>query len=717
MATTAESSVSPPVGSAVRREPPPPVLPLVDAIPRLAAFGLVALGLVGTPLLLLGQFTRVPVVLGAGALLVVLELAWRRTSGAGAARPGVGGTAVRRSAAVTSLLAVLVAAVSTAVNARYGSQHLLVDGDPAVYAVAGQLIAETGSLEIMTRAQDVFGGVGSLNFAGAGFDADASREVVRPSFMHLLPQVLAVASWVGGAQALLWANAVVSGAALLAVFAFGARLLGRPEWSLVAMTALALSLPQQHFSRDTFSELPAQLLVFAGLTLLFDAVRRRRSSGGGLVPGLLAGLVLGVSCLARIDAFFYLVPLLMVVTVLTLTGAQRLAAGVTAGVTVGAVLGYVDLRIASPNYLGLQSGNLDMIFAALAGTAVLCALVLALRGRALALWERLHGRGLALGVAGVVGLLSAYAGLVRPQVEVGRNLSPQQPTAVAALQEQAGLAIDPLRSYDERSLEWLSWYFGPAAIVLGLVGLVVLVHRALVRQRTPEQAQVGLASLAFLLLFGASTALYLWRPSIIPVQYWATRRFLPVTIPGLLLCAAWLAAALPRPSGASPVGRRAARGLRVAAGAGVAAALLVPPLVFLPGHGTEREYVPMLAVTERVCSALEPDDAVLLVGGQRLSTGMPQTIHAFCGVPVAVISETTTLGDIDVVARSAQEAGRRLVLLSPVVDPQLPDGPVPTPLAKVVDLEVSVVALSLTGRPDDEFRFPMTVFRGVPEVG
>jgi hypothetical protein len=316
-------------------------------------------------------------------------------------------------------------------------------------------------------------------------------------------------------------------------------------------------------------------------------------------------------------------------------------------------------------------------------------------------------------VAGVVGLLSAYAGLVRPQVETGRHLSPRQPTAVAALQEQAGLAIDPLRSYDERSLEWLSWYFGPAAITLGLVGLVLLVHRTLVRQRSPEQARVALASLAFLLLFGASTALYLWRPSIIPVQYWATRRFLPVTIPGLLLCAAWLAAALPRPSrpGAG------ARGLRIGVGAAVAAALLVPPLVFLPGHGTEREYIPMLAATEQVCAALEPDDAVLLVGGQRLSTGLPQTIHAFCGVPVAVISETTTLADVDTAARAAQAAGKRLVLLSPVPDPFLPDGPLPATFTPVVDLEVSVVALSLTGRPDDEFRFPMTVFRGVPDVG
>jgi hypothetical protein len=122
---------------------------------------------------------------------------------------------------------VLVAALSVGLNVRSHSQHLLVDGDPAVYAVSGQLLAETGSLRIDTASETVFGGVPSLNYAGAGFDAYDDETVVRPSFMHLLPQALAVASWIGGPQALLWANAWIAGFALLAVFCFGARLTGR----------------------------------------------------------------------------------------------------------------------------------------------------------------------------------------------------------------------------------------------------------------------------------------------------------------------------------------------------------------------------------------------------------------------------------------------------------------------------------------------------------
>ena len=664
------------------------VLGAVGALPRLAAFFLVALGLVGTPLMLLDRFDRLPVLLGTAAGLVALELAWRR------GRPPA--AAVSRGTAVVSLLALLVVAISTGANARWSSQHLLVDGDPAVYAVTGQLLAETGSLEIPTQAQEVFGGVPSLNYAGAGFDANADESVVRPSFMHLLPQALAVASWVGGPRALLWMNAVLSGFALLAVFAFGARLLRRPAWALVAMTALALSLPQQHFSRDTFSEIPAQLLVFAGLALLLDVVVRRRHA----VPAACAGLVLGVSCIARIDAFFYLVPLLAFATVLVLAGLGRVAAGLLGGVLVGAVVGYVDLRVGSPKYLSLQAENLNLIFAALALTTVGCAAVLGLRGRSLALWDRLHGKALAVGVVVVLGLLSVYAGILRPAIEVGRNLSPEQPTAVASLQEQAGLEVDPLRSYDELSVEWLTWYLGPVAVALGLLAFALLVGRVLLRRRPGDDPRVLLAGLAFLLLFGASTALYLWRPSIIPVHYWATRRFLPVTIPGLLLCAAWL-----------PTLLRRRAWLRAAVAAVVAFALLMPPLVFLRGHATEREYVPMLAITEKICDALEPDDAVVLIGGTRLSTGMPQTISTFCGVPVAVIDNTTTPADLGEVSKAAAAAGKRLVYVSPTQAPFLAAGPVPGDFTAIAEHTVTVVALSLTGRPDERFAFELKVFK------
>ena len=547
-------------------------------------------------------------------------------------------------------------------------------------------------MRVETRAVDLYGDVESLNFAGVGFDAFDDEREVRPSFLHLLPQVLAVGRWAGGTTGLLVANAVVGGLALLCVFCFGARLTGRPGWSLVATLALAVCLPQVHFSRDTFSELPAQLLFFAGLALLWDAVRLRRAAAA-----LVAGLVLGISCVARIDAFVSLPPLVVVATVLALAGMARVGAALVAGTAVGALLGLLDATVGSPAYLSLQWDELRLVLLLLGVTSALCLVVARRPARVLALWDRLRGRVLAGAGAGAVALLALYAAVLRPSLETGRHLSPTQPTAIAVLQEAAGRTVDPLRSYDELSLTWLSWYSGWPAVALGVLGLCALVWRLLRRPATPAQAQSALLALAPVLLLVTTSALYLWRPSIIPVQYWATRRFLPLTLPGLLLCAAWLVAHLPRPT-------------RRVVGPLVALALLVPPLTSLVPRVDEREYRPVRAAVDQLCAVLEEDDAVVLVEGAPVTNQLPHTIRAFCGNPVAVAGSRTTAEELAQVAQAVRAAGKRPVYLTRDTSTRFD---LDVEWEQVVEQEVSVVALSLYERPDERYVFPLTVYRAV----
>lgn len=676
--------------------PAPGRSPLPDFVElpvRLAAFALTSLGICGTPLLLAGQFRPLPVALLGIAGVIALELLWRRLRPADRPAPS-------RGHVVVGLLALAIAVVAVGVNVYWSAQHLLVDGDPGAYAVTGQLIADTGRLDVPTHDRDVFGGVASLNYAGAGFDVSPDKRVVHASFMHLLPESLAVASWIGGPRALLAADPLLGGFALLAVFVFACRLV-RPLWALAAMLALGWSLPEVHFSRDAFSEIPSQLLVFAGLLLLYDVTRDRDRLRRPLPTGVVAGLVIGASCIARIDAFFYLVPLTAFVAVLALAGSRRLAAGIAAGAAVPAVIGYLDLTVGSTRYLELQSANLHLIGAALAATVVLAVVAVLVPRPTLRLWDRISGWRLGTGVAVVIGLLAVYAAALRPHLESPHNLPPNQPTAVQSLQKLEGLAVDPGRSYDELSLHWLSWYLGPFTVALGILAFALLVRRLLAGRRDPAL----LAALPFLLVFGASTLLYLWRPSIIPVQYWAMRRFLPTTIPGLLVLAVWIG------SSWRPAGRRA----RTAVGCVVAAAVLVPPAVFLPPHIPEADYTPMLAATQQICAALHPDDAVVILGGERLATGMPQTVRAFCRVPTAVIDTSTTNAQLQQVQAAVKRSGRHLVYLAPVPGPFRSDGAVAAgQFRQVVDLAPQVVALSLSHRPRNRFTFPFTVWLARP---
>ena len=673
------------------------IVSVVDAVPRVAGFALTSLGVVGTPLLLIDAFHPLPVLLGSGLLLVALEYSWQRHGPV--RRP------VPRRTALISVFALLVAVVFTGVNARYASQHLLVDGDPAVYAVSGQLLADNGSIVQHTRANALFGGAARLNYAGTGFDADADEATVRPSFMHLLPEVLAVASWAGGPTLLLRANAVLAGLALLAVFACGVRLVG-PVWSLMAMAALALLLPEQHFSRDAFSEIPSQLLLFAGLTLLIDLIRRRDRLRCPILLGAVGGLVIGASCLARIDAFVTLIPLVVFLTVLSVDGARRLAAGLLAGLGVTTVLGVLDLVIASPSYLRLQGPQVRLIIVALAVVLIAGTIVATQPVRAKALWARLGGPTLGSAAAGFVGLLAIYAYAVRPHVAIARNLVAGQPTPVNGLQVAEGMPVELGRSYDELSMRWIGWYVGPVALALGVLGFALLLRRVLANRRGRDG---DLAVLLVLLVVGASSALYLWKPSVSPVQYWATRRFLPLTFPGLLLCAGWCLGRLWDAGGRAR--HRGAWLIRTGAALGVVA-LLAPPLSYLRGHLRDRDYVPMLAATRQICAALGPHDAVLLLGAP-ISMSLPQTVGALCGVPVGVLDNTTTHADLDVSYRLAKKAGKRLVYLSPVERQVIFDGFIDADYRKVVDLTVSVEALSLTRRPSARFAFPLTVWFAV----
>jgi hypothetical protein len=122
-------------------------------------------------------------------------------------------------------------------------------------------------------------------------------------------------------------------------------------------------LPQLHFSRDAFSEIPSQLLVFAGLA---PAVGRHRAAPPDRLAGagrwLVTGLVLGGSAMARIDAFLYLVPL-AVGLLLVRAGWTGLA--VAAGAAVSAALALVDGYLGSPVYVESVEGPLLQTAAAL----------------------------------------------------------------------------------------------------------------------------------------------------------------------------------------------------------------------------------------------------------------------------------------------------------------------------------------------------------------
>ena len=618
----------------------------------------------------------------------------------------------RRRPHPARLATVVMVAALTLWHASEASEHLLTDRDPGVYNTAARWVAREGTL-LVDPAVGPFADRPGLRFEEQGWHLDDEGRL-EPQFLHLLPAVLALAHVVGGDRLLLLAPAAVAGGALLAFAAFTTRLV-RPWWALVAAAGLAATLPWVHLSRDAFSEPLAVLLLFGGLTLLWDACSSRSWRRTGV-----AGLVLGGVSMARVEGFVILLPL--VASGLVLLAAAlgqpvrerratlRMLGALATGSAVTTALAGADLLVYGTWYLRDLGGLLTLVGAALVAVVVAGAAALVLASRARdrrgetspspedgrtgrsGSWQGAQVRGWL--AAGAAIAIPAAAWFVRPAVS---TVTGPPNAAIAALEGQEGRLAEGVRRYSEHSVQWLGWYVGPLALALGFVGLAVVVRR-LVAHRP-----VDLRPLPFVAVLVVVSSLYLWRPSIVPDHVWAMRRYTIVTLPGLLLLAALAGQVL-----ADRWRRSGGRAVAAAAASAVAAAVVLFPISTVVPVAEATTQGGMLEAVGRVCSAVGPRGAVVVVPGQALELVSAQALRSFCGVPVAIAE--TTLGRAAVADLSAAWAreGRALHLVGADAAQVEALAGRPAELAVVVGNDEQLEA-TLTERPDELVPAPVAL--------
>lgn len=328
-----------------------------------------------------------------------------------------------RGAQVVAALAVAFVVAVSVWHIANASQHVLIDRDPASYATTGRWIASHGDLTVNARVAP-FAHEPGLTFSSfAVYDHDNDQLTFQ--FAHFLPAVLAEAHGIGGDRLMFAMPGILSGIALLAFFLAAWRLIQNPYVALGALVAFAFLLPEVWFSRDTFSELPTQVLLFTALWVLLDRANLLRPR---IV--LLVALMLGALQSVRIDALAHLLglPLLFAVTFVSSVPSHRAtvrrsAAACGLGLAPGLVLGFCDLAIRSPQYLADLSATVRQLIGASLATVVVSLLVvvavppmrnkLAGRGRAaVLLWQKSSPRWSRLpdSAPGSYGLVSSTCG-------------------------------------------------------------------------------------------------------------------------------------------------------------------------------------------------------------------------------------------------------------------------------------------------------------------
>ncbi len=676
-------------------------------MPALALSGWLIAGL---PLLLLGRFLPLPMaVLGGAAALLLCAYGLRRLPEAA--------TPHRRATAAT----LAVALGSGVFNGLLHGEQLIVRRDPSTYAQYAVWLARHGSLPIPVG--DFGGPDTALRFDSMGFYAVDGG--IGPQFMAGPPMIHAIGHWLGGVPGLLLVPPVLGALAVLTVAGTAARLAGA-RWAPLAALVFAVSLPILYTSRTTFSEIPSLILLFGGMNLLLDARARLRAEppGAGLPSAALAGLSFGLALLVRIDGLRDVLPVLAFAGVLVALRRTprarpfpegRLGVPLLTGLLVGGVWGFTGGYVLARPYLEYLSGSLMPLLAICAVVVALTVAGAALAPRIAARARRLPGAGWLPNAAAALVVLVMAGFAVRPWVQTVRRdaVTPEDMLTadfIEKTQVANGLVPDKSRLYYEHSLDWLLWYVGLPAVVLATVAAAVLARRLTRGGLMKGEAFDWLLPLA---VIGWTTVTTLWRPAITPDHPFASRRLVPIVIPGLVLLAVW---------GLRWLSRRLARTRWFAARPGrsraaVAAGVLllaVPPAITSIGTAFSLVNRGEAAAVAGLCRAI-PANASVLVAERVTGDRLTQVLRGQCGLPTARVvypprSDVPRRADVLRLVEAVRRTGRRPVLLAAEPEQLMAYGPA----TRVMSLHTRQDERSLVDPPNGTWSLNIDVWMTVP---
>jgi hypothetical protein len=688
----------------------------------------------GLPLLLAGAFLPVPMLLISAPLAVALVVVGLHRVPVSWPRALSGGRREHRNDAWYGLAGTVAVAVGFATwQFIFSSESVIVLGDQGAYLQTGYWIAQHAALPI-PQSLTAFGRAhAGLSFSSVGFFAQG-RSVV-PGSMAGLPMLVAGGFWVHGVSAAEAMGPILGGLAVLAFGGLTGRLAG-PRWAAAGALVLGFTLPEQYTSRTSLGETTVQILIFGGLCLVIDAItlkaagdaRQTRAAPpeprdgwrrwleprrwtGWYTPHramiALGGLALGLTGVVQLGGLVAVIPAIAFAGIL-IAGRRAIGAAFGIGLVVGGAYGLADGYLLARPFMASLKPVPELIgLIAVWLAAVMLAMVEFLRyprlrgGLRRVLGQRplrwLPEAGAILAVAALIGLA------IRPYLQTVRGPAAGGPADhVAYLQGLQHLRLDPGRTYAEDTLYWVVWYIGVPAILLGGFGLALLVRRcvrALITWRDPAGAARNWA--LPLAIIGLGSAAALWDPAIAPAQPAASRRLVPLVLPGLILCAIWASAWL--------VGRARERGAGMAATSFVAvccvAALLLPTAATTFGLGLThsgkggalRPVADGLALKQTgqgqvsavrgLCASIRPNSTVIILD-RLVAERFLQVIRGMCGVPAASMAGQPA-GAVAAVVSGIASAGRRPVLLAAR----------PRQLAGYGGSPVRVLALSTTQDP------------------
>ena len=311
-------------------------------------------------------------------------------------------------------------------------------------------------------------------------------------FPHLFPASIAIGYGLNGLSGARQAVAVWAILGLLAVYLVGVRIFGRTP-AFAAALLLSINVAQVWFARYPNSEVVMQALIFAALLAFARAL-----DGSRVFFGTVAGALLGLMLFVRYEvvlafATFGAAATLAPVAKRRVGVTFALSLTMTAAVGLWYLMGPLRAYAAYPLGFTRDRGGWWLV----AG----CVLAAWLMRRLLRIDKVavVIRSGLPTALAVVLAVLSVYAYFFR--------------------QEGGKTALG-----DAMAFRTFAWYVTPWVLALAVLAVVIAILRHFWRDP------------AFFLTFATISVFFFYKTRIVPEHFWSARRFLAVTLPGVLLC-------------------------------------------------------------------------------------------------------------------------------------------------------------------------------------
>lgn len=615
---------------------------LVYLLPVILPVMCAAFGIILVTLLLLGLFKTILIwPLGIAAATVAGYIVYREFP--------VG--KVTNIALFSSVFVLIFTTLWMGFNFYFSSQHVYTNRDPGVYAAGGVWLISHDKIQV-PRTYVFTDKVDVASEASAGFGVSRVNEKeLYTQGSHLLPAFLGVAGRIGGANLLYKTSPLLAGFALLALFGC-ARLLTKDKWAIVATIILALSLPAIYFSRDSYSEMLAATFTFSSLTLFIVAINTKRLS-----MWCLAGLITGATALTRIDAFLSMAGIILALFayLIVVDKKNRRTAIIeslvfTGSAVITSIIGLLDLALLSSGYLYDLSHNvrLELLGIGILFVVGVAAVAVAWNTNLVSRLHKATKSWRAKWMAGVAVFICALLAS-RPLWMVDRDIKGNESIKgfIEATQAVAGIPIDGYRTYAEQTVTWLVWYVGPAIVLTAVIGLAIVAYRSMKSKDIRWLAALSV-------VFGAAV-IYLNHPAITPDQIWASRRLLPVILPGVAIFGvmglAWIEERKKLPFGMEG---------KIIAACLATLAVIGPLFVSYPFLRV-RTHVSELDQIEAVCAALPKHSAVVWVGNTaRVSI---QPTRGFCDTPAGGLYDGVTGKEqLATIAKTLEQKGYQPII-------------------------------------------------------